>query len=298
MFCQRMSFIFGGSIYHDIIEKVLYNAYLSGVSLDGETFFYNNILEWDYNACYCNPCINDGKTPQTPIPERQKSFEVSCCPANASRFAGSIGSYIYSSDQNTLFVNQFIENKLEKNLFDKDVYIECITDYPRNGKIQINIKNMKDNYIAIRIPAWCTKYSFSSAGIKRNGYYYILVTSDFMTLNINFEMKPVAVICNPNIHENIGKCAVTMGPIVYCAEGIDNKSSITNIFIEKDFSYKIEYNDYFKNNTLTISAKKLKNFSAPFISSAEFEDTSVKLIPYSTFANRGISEMKVFFNFK
>lgn len=296
MFCQRMGDIYENSIYHDVVERVLFNAYLSGVSLDGEKFFYRNVLDWDHTSCYCNPCLEEGKVPQLPVPQRQKSYPVICCPPNITRFAASVANYLYSYNENTVFINQFMENTLEKNLFGKDISIKCITDYPNNGKIQLKIQNMKGNRIAVRIPAWCNDYTVSVPGNSEKGYYYIDIDSNDISIDIDFKMDLSVVICNPKVQENAGKCAVTMGPVIYCAEGIDNGENLSNIYMEKNPSYEIEYNNFIKGNVIKISGKKIKDTLSPFISNISFEEKTIKLIPYRSFANRELTDMKIFFN--
>ncbi|MBR4949990.1 MAG: glycoside hydrolase family 127 protein [Clostridia bacterium] len=296
MFCQRMGNIYPKSIYHDVIERVLYNGFLTGVSLDGERFFYQNVLEWDSEACYSNPTMDDGRTPQTPVPERQKEFSVLCCPANLSRLMGRLEEYIYSANEEAVFVNQYIPSNFEKELFGKKIAVEMTTSFPKNGEIKITAKNLKGKKLAIRIPQWCKNYTISEKGELQDGFYYISVDGDEITVTANFEMKPSLVFCNPKVRENAGKAAVMMGPVVYCAEGIDNEENIFSQLIDKDFSYEVEFSDYYNVNVLTVNGKKIKETETPFSNSVEYEKTKIKLIPYFGFANRELTDMRIFFN--
>ena len=109
-------------------------------------------------------------------------------------------------------------------------------------------------------------------------------------------MKPSLVFCNPKVRENAGKAAVMMGPVVYCAEGIDNEENIFNLFIEKGFDYEIEFSDCYNANGITISGKKIKATDEPFSEDFQYCDTKIKLIPYYAHANRELTDMRIFFN--
>jgi len=223
MFAQKMLLLEQDSVYADIAELAIYNGFLSGISMNGKAFFYENPLEIDPSLQNRNSSTK--KPARFPIMQRKEVFECSCCPPNVVRFIASIGNNIYSYSDDTIFVHQYIESITEYN----NIEIIQKTNYPIDGKIIINYKG-EFKTLAARIPSWCTSFNINKKHWLKDGYAYINVNkSDSIT--IKFDMHVQLIESNPNVQENAGRIAVKRGPIVYCLEGIDNGCNLRDISI-------------------------------------------------------------------
>ncbi len=282
-FANAMLALENDAKYADVIERVIYNGLLSGLSLDGTSFFYENPLEINLIEHFAN---ERGKK-RLPPTQRVECFSCSCCPPNINRFLPSIGNYLYAIDGDTLFVNQFVSSKLE----DGGVRIRVTTDYPISGSIKIEASGV--GKIAVRIPEWCEKYEIDRDFEIKNGY--AVMNSDGGEININFDMTPHAVFANPNVIRDCSRLCVMRGPIVYCAESVDNSDNLHAYSIPCDFECKEEANAEFGLPTLEVSASCLMPTEGKLYSSRRPEkaEATLKMIPYNCFANRGRTNMIV-----
>ena len=209
-FANAMLALKNDAKYADIIERVIYNGLLSGLSVDGISFFYENPLEINMLEHHESTV---GKR-KFPITQRVECFDCSCCPPNITRFLATLGNYIYGLDGDSLYVNQFISSELS----DEGVKCKIDTDYPRNGSVKITADGVSN--IAIRIPSWCESFKFNKAYTMENGYAVVKI--DGGEIVAEFDMTPKAVWADTRILRDAGRLAVQRGPIVYCAEGVDN----------------------------------------------------------------------------
>jgi len=287
MFAGRMQTMEVKSIYADIIEKVLYNGFLSGMSMDGKAFFYENPLEID-------PYLNDvdfalEQKRRMPITQRKGVFDCSCCPPNIVRFIPSVADYMYTYDENTLLVHQYMESETECD----GIKIKQITNYPADGRIELCCKTDKE-YIALRIPGWCRKFNLNCEYELKNGYAYIKVENSEKII-LELDMPVVLIEANRKVHENAGRIAVTRGPVVYCAEGIDNGEDLRSILIDPQFRFEVSKSEFMLPN-LRAKAYKFSGSNELYRPICyEYDEVVLKLIPYYAFANRGESEMLVWF---
>lgn len=283
-FASKMQQLENKAVYADVIEREIYNGMLSGVSLDGERFFYENPLEINLE----NHRRRTGE--QLPITQRVRIFECSCCPPNINRVLSSFGNYIFGYEKDTVFVNQFTNCELN----DGKIKVNMKTAYPYNGKIEISYSGV--GKIAVRIPSWCTKYTISEKYEIKDGYAYITSKTD--TVSIDFEMKPVLIEANSNVRENRGKAAVCCGPLVYCAEGVDNKD-LYKLYIDKNITVRKEFDEYFNADVLYVKGfKKITGNELYAPLSDNYEKCEIKMIPYFGFANREETDMLVFMQYK
>ncbi|MBR2024659.1 MAG: glycoside hydrolase family 127 protein, partial [Clostridia bacterium] len=284
-FAHRMLLLTGDVKYSHVIERILYNGFLSSFSLDGKSFFYCNPLEILPYLKKRDEELNE-KTINMPITERVEVFECSCCPPNIVRFVPSIGNYLYTYDENAIYVHQFMESIAEVN----GVTVEQKTSYPYDGKIQITVKG-KNTRLCVRIPEYIDTYE----GENKNGYA-IFDVKDGETVTLDFEMKPQLYEANPLVTFDSGKVALMRGPVVYCLEEVDNGKNIRDIRIDKNTAFNeiidtslnalcIEADAYRRKPTISLYAKV----------SEERIKIKAKFIPYYAFANRGESEMTVWF---
>lgn len=272
--------------YADVTERALYNGILSGLSLDGKKFFYTNPLEITVSEHFVSDRF--GKRP-LPITQRPPVFKCSCCPPNVNRLLASLGSYLYGRDGDVLYINQFISSTLT----DEDVHCTVQTEYPNEGTIRILADGLP--FVAVRIPSWCEAFTLNKPYTMKNGY--AVVENDGSEIVVDLTMTPVAVFANTRVLRDAGRLCVMRGPVVYCAESVDNGAYLHDYLLSPDFSYTEELEDEFGLYTLTVSAAKRINTSDALYSHSapKIEDTTLKLIPYNCFANRGETDMLVWF---
>jgi DUF1680 family protein len=284
---ERMFRLTGEAGYFDILERMLYNSVISGISLKGTKFFYSNPLEADgkyrfnYGSC-----------------TREAWFDCSCCPTNLIRFIPSIPNMIYAAHEDTLYVNLFMSNRAEIPLGKKIVKIEQQTEYPRNGKVVLRIKpeNPRTFTLKIRIPSWAQNtpapgglYAYTNDAKMQpsekpntaDGYYTITRTwmpDDSLSLDFPMEVRTVKV--RPEVKEDAGKFSVEYGPLVYCMEEADNLEGFAKTASPQSFT--VAWRPELLGGINLIEGQSV--------------GSKCRLIPYYTWSNRGIGKMKVFFD--
>jgi len=295
----RLFLLHGESKYYDVLERTLYNGLISGVSLDGGSFFYPNPLE----------SIGQHK--------RQPWFGCACCPSNISRFIPSVSGYVYAVHNDDLYVNLFMSNNSTLNVSGKKVGINQTTEYPWNGDVKINVtpKGKQKINMKIRIPGWVTgqvvpgtlytyndrkqlSYQIKVNGVKVDGnldkgYFAINRTWKKGDLvEVHFDMEPRTVKANPLVEADRGRVAVERGPIVYCAEWPDNDFSVLSVNMNRKPSFSVE-----RKPELLYGINEIKT-DAQILSynengKIEVKDVKLTMIPYYAWAHRGSGEMSV-----
>lgn len=289
-FASRMLKLKANSKYSDIIEKILYNGFLSTVALDGKSFFYVNPLEvlTEFNN---REVATTGKSVTTPPSHRFEVFNCSCCPPNITRFFSSLGGYIYGDDGETMYIHQYIHSNTTVNRNGKDVRIEVKTKFPENGKISVTVKG-GDTKVAVRVPGWCDSYK----GKTENGYAYFDI-KDGETVTLDFEMKVKFIAARPEVDMDCGRYAVMRGPVIYCTEAIDNGMHLRDIRLSKRSRIKIGKNKDLNVPTLILKAYRtqVQPETSLYYNAADekFIETTVTMIPYYAFANREDTDMLI-----
>lgn len=285
MFAERMLKFGADSRYSDIIERTMYNGIMSGISLDGKSFFYENPLEIDpdFNNINTSTKVKE----RFPITQRVEVFDCSCCPPNIMRFVASISGLIYGFDDNTVYINQYMNSEGDVN----GIKISQKTDYPNNGKITVRCNSNKKQ-IAFRIPCWCKSFNINKKYSIKNGYAYVDLDSEE---NIELELDmPVRIIsANRRIHSDAGRIAVMRGPVVYCAEGIDNGADIKSIALPAESVFELAESEFLLPILKTEAYRPFGSDSLYYEAVDDYEKIPLTLIPYYAFANRGESEMQV-----
>lgn len=293
-FASRMLEHYPDSKYSDVIERALYNGFLSSVSLDGCSFFYENPLEtMPYLATKDKTASNH--LIKYPRFSRMEVFNCSCCPPNIVRFIPSVANLIYGDDGETLYVHQFMDSETEIKRESGKVVIEQSTRYPADGKVVLTVKEGSTR-LAVRIPGWYNGYR----GETVNGYAYFDVKAGD-SLEFNFEMTPYLVEANTHSLFTAGKCALMRGPMVYCSESVDNGAGIRNIKLSPDSKYELEWVEEFGAPAIkTIGYRRPDTDGAPLYTAgiSKLDEVEVRMIPYFAFANRGESEMLVWHQIK
>lgn len=297
-FARRMLEIKPDAKYADVMERALYNGVLSGMSLDGKSFFYVNPLEAVPEACR----KDERKLHVKPV--RQKWFGCACCPPNLARLLSSVGSYAFTENEDTLFIHLYVGSKLTKRVGGQEVEV-CITSaLPWNGEAEVRVRAKGRSFrLALRIPDWCESYQISglqdAEGKEESGYLYVAKEWGAEDcLKITFRMETKLIGANPRVREDIGKAAVIRGPIVYCLEEKDNGKNLHLLSVCSDsvpetedmsvegVEVKAVVTDGFR---LASDISGLYGAYAPY----KKERVRLKYVPYYIWANRGENEMQV-----
>lgn len=299
----RMFLLHGDSKYMDVLERSLYNGVISGVGLDGKTFFYPNPLECDMNFKF-----NSGGSLT-----REPWFDCSCCPTNLCRFMPSIPGYIYARANNSLYVNLFVTSastvKLNQSL---SVGVSQQTNYPWDGKVTISVSPEKANRFALhlRIPGWAKDqvtpgdlYSFitpekDSVSVTVNGKAvsyrsekgYAVIDRQWEKGDVVSYTLPMSirrVKANAHVVDDAGKVAIERGPMVYCLEGADNSYELMKIMLPDTTLLTSSFAANKLNGVVTITGNAL------LPEGANGKSVAITAIPYYAWNNRGANEMKV-----
>jgi DUF1680 family protein len=301
---QRMFLLHGESKYIDVLEKVLYNGLISGVGLDGKTFFYTNAMQ-----------VTNGVTHHELEPERSGWFECSCCPTNMARFLPSLSGYMYAQKGNSVFVNLFIAGTANVEVGGKKVSIVQSNNYPWNGALSFAVTPETPTNFAmrIRIPGWARAeaipsdlYAFQTKSAAKislklngkalaykveNGYAVInrqWKKGDNIQLDLPMEVKKV--IANKALVDDKGKTALQRGPIMYCAEWKDNGGTVSNLAIPANATFKPVVEPGLLNGVTVLKGQVLSETKGEAAKKVE-----LTAIPYYSWANRGKGEMTVWF---
>lgn len=221
----------GDARFADIMERVLYNGFLSGVALDGKHFFYVNPLRSNGDA------------------EREGWFGCACCPPNIARLLASLGSYAYGQSDDGIWIHLFIAGEVKIRLDETVMTLKVDTKYPWDGAIRIKIEIPEPTQFTLytRIPEWCRKAAVSFNGIPVDepavsGTYLNLdrTWKDGDTVEIALDMPVERVEAHPGITNNHGRIALQRGPLVYCLEKIDNDADVHGVIVEDSEMFETE----------------------------------------------------------
>ncbi len=295
----RLFLLHGESKYMDVFERVLYNGLLSGVSLSGDRFFYQNPLESAGGY------------------ERSPWFEVACCPPNMTRFLPSLPGYVYATKDDTIFVNLYIAGEGKIDLGGRLVDLTQVTRYPWEGEIKLTVSPERPGEfeLAIRIPGWAggeamptDLYQFLDAnaakpGLKingeaaaldiRDGYARIRRTwknRDTAQLSLPLPVRRVAA--RDSVSADSGRVALQRGPVVFAIEGVDNDGRVFDLFLPDAVTLTAEFRPGLLNGVVIITGNTLA-LSKDAAGKIRNEEKSFLAIPYYAWANRGPGQMLV-----
>lgn len=285
MFASRMLQFGADSKYADIVEKTIYNGVMSGVSLDGKSFFYENPLEIDPDFNNINTATKLKE--RFPVTQRLEIFDCSCCPPNILRFVASVAGFLYGFDNETLYVHQYMDSAADTN----GIKITQKTQYPQNGKVTVQC-DIDREFIAFRIPGWCKSYTVNRDYVMKNGYAYVAVNGSDQ-IEIEFDMPVRLIAANRRIHSDAGRIAVMRGPVVYCAEGVDNGADIKSVLLDINAGFTVQDSDFLLPVLTTAAYRPKETESLYYEAGDDYEKIPFTLIPYCAFANRGETEMQV-----
>jgi len=290
---HRMFLLHGDSRYMDVLERTLYNGLISGLALDGVLFFYPNTLQHDGELTF-NQGVN-GRSPW---------FNCSCCPSNLSRFIPSVAGYAYAGKGSDFYVNLFMNSELSVEVPGGVLQVAQHTSYPWEGQIQLEILNEEpvEASLHIRIPGWALNQAVPSdlfrftdpqAGeiiLKVNGReqepelekgYAVLKGSwkkgDRISLELPMEDR--LVLAHEQVEAKAGLVAVQYGPLVYCAEELDNERDVLEAGIHPSSRFESRFEPGLLGGVNVLSGEGLN------------------LIPYYAWANREMGKMNVWFTY-
>ncbi len=295
----RMFLLKGDAKYLDVLERTLYNGLISGVSLEGDTYFYPNCLAFDGKTTF-----NQGST------TRKAWFDCSCCPSNISRFIPSLPGYFYAHRADTIFVTMFAAGEASIALKSQKVSITQQTEYPWDGRIVLTINPEKSARftVKLRLPGWANNkplpsdlYSVinstpNSVELKLNDEAQnMTLVNGFITLTrtwhagdkveVQLPMSVQKIKSHELVTENTDKLALQRGPIVYCAEAVDNYGRVSNLALDVDADFDAQFQEHVLNGLIVLSG------------TAERTDKPIeqdfRAVPYYAWNHRGVGEMAV-----
>lgn len=285
------------SDYADVMERALYNGCISGMSKDGTRFFYVNPLEVDPEACR-----KDQRKKHVAV-ERQKWFGCACCPPNLARLIASVGNYACSFGERMAAFHLYIGGEIEAP-FD-GVRIRVDSRLPWSGNVCLTVEGEARYTLALRIPGWRGSYKVCVNGepfTKEPEKGYLYIERDFRTgdrIEMEFDMPPRKNYAHPGVKADLGKVALSRGPIIYCLEEADNGAGLSRMSVGRDSEIRelkgtIEEDEIdleVAGRQLDIEAWKdrLYQYERP----EKYKEQTLRYIPYYLWNNRGAGEMTV-----
>ena len=280
--------ITGNSEYADSMERALYNGALAGISLDTTAFFYDNPLE------------SRGQH------ARKEWFGCACCPPNIARLIGSIGKYAISAAESSLWIHLPIGLEFSTTLSGVETQIQIQSNYPWSGDVTLHVNPAQpvEAEVRFRIPDWADDVETEIPGLMQEAAFengYIVINKLWQpgdTAKFNIEMKPRWVSSNPRVMDNLGRVALSYGPLIYSAEDKDLGFAPQYFLADIDSEPEIQHESLLGGIT-TIRVKGMKEsdqFPDELYATADaivHEESAAKFIPYFAWNNRGPSHMQV-----
>ena len=296
---QRLFLLHGEARFMDVFERVLYNGLLSGVSLAGDRFFYQN------------PLASNGGV------ERSAWFEVACCPPNMTRFLPSLPGYVYAVRGSDLFINLFVGSSAEVEVTGHRVRVVQETRYPWDGlaKIQLEGDIPPGLALLVRIPGWARGEAVPSdlyrfldttkeqAALRINGRAASIELENGYTrigrawkagdvVELTLPMPVRMVVAHPAVAADAGRVALQRGPLVYCVEGIDNEGTVRDLTLPDMASLASAFRPDLLNGMVVVTARGSAGETGG-VGPAGAKERPFVAIPYYAWANRGAGEMAV-----
>ena len=310
MWNWRMLNISGEGRFGDLMERVFYNSGISGLALDGDHFFYSNVLRrLDSNV----PLL------RSDTPERWKHRKGYCCPPQLARTIAKMHGYAYSTSDEGIWVHLYGSNVLETVLADRTkVKLTQETDYPWKGNVALKLQLPKaaEFGLHLRVPAWAAGAKVQVNGspvdvaIEPGAYLELKRTwqpDDEITLALPMHVRLVQA--NPLVEELRGQVAVMRGPLVYCLESADLPEGIgvMDVMLPRDVSLKPRFDAELLGGVTVLEGEALAQHDSDWSGPGAYESpllykdiqptpptpAPIRLIPYYAWANRGATQMTV-----
>jgi len=286
---HRMALLEGDGRYADVMEQALYNNALSGLSLDGERFFYDNPLfsrgnhhRWIWHRC-------------------------PCCPPNIARLVASLGSYVYSTAPGELAVHLYVQSNARLAVDGTKVKIEQTTNYPWEGAVAFAVEpeTPAEFTLRLRIPGWCRSAELAVNGealdvkaVSERGYASIRRRwqhGDKVTLALTMPVE--RIYAHPDVHADQGRVALKRGPIVYCVEAVDTSLPPRLLSLPRDSAITSSFEPALLGGVATLSGTALAtrpaNEALYRTEPWPAERVPFKAVPYHIWDHREPGEMVV-----
>ncbi|HEX8520867.1 MAG TPA: beta-L-arabinofuranosidase domain-containing protein [Tepidisphaeraceae bacterium] len=277
LWSHRMNLLFADAKYADVVEQVIYNGFLSGWGLSGDKFFY------------VNPLASNGKH------HREPWYPCACCPPNVIRFIPQLQGMAYATSQGKLFVNLYGSSEAR---IGKDVRVRQEANYPWDEIVKLHVDS-RANPLAVhlRIPGWCKGASIKVNGerteLKVSSGYAILPErkwdGESDTIELRLPMPIERVKADPQVKADEGRVALRRGPIVYCAEAVDDNNRVSNLILSPDAKLQAEHRDDLLGGVTIIKG----NVQARQQEDQPVRGVEFQAVPYYAWDHRGAGEMAV-----
>lgn len=308
-FAHRMLRLEVKSEYADVMERALYNLVIGSMTLDGTRYFYVNPLEVFPEACQKNPGKHHVKV------ERQKWFACSCCPPNVARLIASLGQYIYTANEDTVYVHLYIGSRIDIEVDGERFSILQHSALPWQGGVRFTLSaaSQKRFRLALRLPDWCgmraqlniNGESVSFDECVNDGYVVIdRVWADSDTVEWTMDMSPKFLYAHPGVRANAGKIALQRGPLVYCCEQADNGPNLSSLRIATDAGVGEKFNPSLFDGVVELYCSGVKDDDGDWgselyrVQPPRTMQVPIRAIPYYLWGNRGVGEMSVWMRTK
>lgn len=288
MWNQRMNLLFGEAKYADKMETVLYNSMLSGINLDGERFFYTNVVS------------TSGR-------ERVVWYGTACCPPNLMRTVLSLGGYLYAQKGDEVRLNLYVGNEANLNLSQGRMKLIVESEFPWNGKVKISVScdGERDMALRLRIPQWATgentvMLNGEAFGAKADAEGYLTLNrtwkdGDVAELVLPMNVQPIPMISGVTYTEDY--TAFRRGPIVYAAEQVDNTAAPQLYYLSSPAAFTEDWvenldgkeDPYGLRGVMTITT----NDAVVHYPDGD-KKASLTMVPYFCVGNRGASRMETY----
>ena len=284
MFAQQMLDLEPKGEYADVLEKELFNGSIAGISLDGKQYYYVNALE-------TTPDGLDNPDRHHVLSHRVDWFGCACCPANIARLIASVDRYIYTERDGgkTVLSHQFIANKAD---FASGLTVEQRSNFPWDGHVEYTVS----------LPASAAD---SSVRFGLRIIYLVVNAGDTLEIALELDMSVKFVRANSRVRSDAGQVAVMRGPLVYCAEQTDNPGDLWNYRLADGVTgadAAVAFQADLLGGVDTVDLPAVREHAdeddAPLYVDADEpragEPATLRLVPYYSWANREIGEMRVF----
>lgn len=303
MFSARMLSLHGESKYADVMELVMLNSALSGISLDGTKYIYANPLR-------SLPHDRDFSALETETPDRQPYLECFCCPPNVVRTIAKLSGWAYSLSEHGIAVNLYGGNRLVTHLLDgAEVVLKQETNYPWDGAVSIVVESAPAEPfdLLLRVPQWATGATLlvngEDAGVELVPGTYATVRRAWTVrdeVRLDLPMEPELVVGHPRIEEVRNQAAIRRGPVVYCVEAPDLPAgaSVLDVYLPTDVRLEPEADPDLLGGVTSlvgdvlIQSEPREQMYRP-LTAPDWVTTRVRFVPYFAWSNRGTAEMTV-----
>jgi DUF1680 family protein len=283
---HRMGLLFADGRYFDAVEKALYNGLLSGVALDGRSFFY------------VNPLASMGNH------HRRDWYDCACCPPNVLRTIASIGGYGFATSEDGLYVGLYLGGAVRAEVGGKEVELDVETDYPWDGKVKLTFKKAAPVTLNLRVPGWCERASFKVNGKSvepsiANGFAAIEQNwkpGDAISVDLPMPVRQWGA--HPHVKADAGLAAVQRGPLVYCLEQADHTMPIQDFVIPRGAKFDARWEKGVLGGIVVVETAAEVHQEpdwerALYRPLANGTPVKARLIPYGFWDNRKAGRMEV-----